>query len=123
MGRFIEPLEVRVEPNGVTRTLTHEITYFDDDGAGYTVPAGFKTDFASTPRAVWWLCPPSTGKYVYGAVCHDFWYRTADVEMTRLRADELFLEIMKNSGVGVIKRNAMYKAVRLFGGLSFVKRK
>lgn len=122
MGRFNGPLEVRIAPNGVTRTLTLELTYFDDEGAAYTVPAGFETDFASTPRIMWRVCPPSTGKYIWGAVCHDFWYRTPSENITRSRADSLFLEMMKYCGVSAWKRRAMYRAVRLFGGASYKPR-
>ena len=38
-----------------------------------TVPAGFVTDFASTPRAIWAILPP-TGRYQLAAVVHDFLY-------------------------------------------------
>ena len=37
------------------------------------VPAGFVTDFASTPRALWSVIPP-TGRYQLAAVVHDFLY-------------------------------------------------
>src|SRR6266850_4958854 len=37
------------------------------------VPAGFVTDFASTPRAIWAVLPP-VGQYQLAAVVHDFLY-------------------------------------------------
>ena len=47
------------------------------------------------------------------AVLHDYLYATA--LMPREAADRLFLEAMTSSGVGRIKRRAMFAAVRLFG--------
>ena len=38
---------------------------------GIKVPAGFITDGASVPRALWWLFPP-TGRYFQAAVVHDY---------------------------------------------------
>jgi hypothetical protein len=33
------------------------------------VRKGFKTDFASVPRVLWWLCPP-LGRYSKATVVH-----------------------------------------------------
>jgi len=51
------------------------------------VPAGFVTDFASTPRALWSVIPP-TGRYQLAAVVHDFLYW--DQGCTREQADTVF---------------------------------
>lgn len=50
------------------------------------VPAGFVTDFASTPRALWSVIPPS-GRYQLAAVVHDFLYW--DQGCTREQADAI----------------------------------
>src|SRR5262245_46141191 len=59
------------------------------------VPAGFVTDFASTPRALWSVVPP-TGRYQLAAVVHDFLYwdqgcarEQADAQMRRWRRREV----------------------------------
>lgn len=80
-------------------------------GAVY-VRAGFVTDFASIPRGLWNLFPP-TGHYGKAAVVHDWLYRCTDVD--RATCDKVFLEAMQVLGVGWFTRRAMYLAVRLFG--------
>lgn len=84
------------------------------------VPRGFVTDFASIPRFLWRVLPP-TGKYGKAAVIHDFLYRT-EAGATRAQADAVFLEAMSDLGVGFLKRYAMYLAVRLFGSRAYLKR-
>ena len=120
--RFFGPLEVSVDPNGVTRTLTHELRLADDFGDVWYIPAGFKTDFASTPRLMWRICPPAHGLYVWAAVVHDAFYRVPTYNLTRKRADKIFLGVMKFSGVPLWKRHMMYRAVRMFGGGSWKAR-
>ena len=86
---------------------------------GGTVPKGFLTDFASVPKILWNLLPP-TGEYGPAAVIHDYLYRTARV--TRADADWTFLEAMTRLGVPWLIRHAMYRAVRLFGASSYHRR-
>lgn len=76
------------------------------------VPAGFVTDFASIPRALWNLFPPM-GRYGKAAVVHDFLYRCTDVD--RATCDRVFLEAMETLGVGWFTRRTMWLAVRAFG--------
>lgn len=76
------------------------------------VPAGFVTDFASTPRATWWLLPP-WGKYGRAALVHDFLYATQPCP--KAEADAVFLEGMRLCGVGKTRRWVMFLAVLLFG--------
>ena len=76
------------------------------------VPAGFQTDLASTPRALWWLIPPF-GRYLVAAIVHDYHYMHQDV--TRREADAEFYRLMYWYGVAWWKRWAMWGAVRCFG--------
>jgi hypothetical protein len=77
------------------------------------VPAGFVTDFASTPRALWSVIPPS-GRYQLAAVVHDFLYW--DQGCTREEADAIFRVAMAESNVKPFERDLMWQAVRRFGG-------
>lgn len=97
---LIEPLEVRYEINN-GGSLT------------FTVPAGYKTDFASTPRLIWWMIPPN-GEHGRAAILHDYLYAHEDT-CSRFLADALFREIMARLKVPLCKRVAMYYAVRVFG--------
>lgn len=81
------------------------------------VPAGFVTDFASIPRALWSLLPP-TGKYGRAAVIHDLLYRTPGLA-TRGEADRVLLEAAKVCGCGWLVCSTIYAGVRAGGWLSY----
>lgn len=78
-----------------------------------TVPEGFETDFASVPRlpVAYWL---TGGTANSAAIMHDYLYATG--ELPRKLADQVLLEAMEVTGVPWWRRQAMYWAVRLFGG-------
>lgn len=76
------------------------------------VPAGFVTDLASIPRALWSVLPPH-GRYAKAAIVHDWMY--VEAYKTKAYADQVFLEAMGVLGVGKVRRTLMYFAVRLFG--------
>lgn len=83
-----------------------------------TVPAGYVTNLASTPRVIWNIIPPF-GYYSKGAVIHDWLYSNTgdlpDLKYTRKDADEIFYSAMIESGVNRFKAKMIYSAVRLFG--------
>lgn len=81
---------------------------------GFAVPAGFVTDFASSPRWAWPIVPP-TGRHAWPCVLHDWWYRGGKPWMTREEADALFLEALTDAGVTRWKRELMFLAVRVGG--------
>ena len=82
------------------------------------VPAGFVTDFASTPRAIWAVLPPF-GNYQLAAVVHDFLYW--DQGCTREQADALLRVGMAESRVEPLKRDAIWQAVRKGGESAWTK--
>lgn len=76
------------------------------------VPAGFVTDFASTPRAIWSVIPPA-GHYQQAAIVHDFLYW--EQGCTREQADALLRVAMAESRVAPAQRDIIWSAVRSFG--------
>ena len=97
--------------------------YFDkeDDSTGITVPKNFVTDFASVPKFLWSILPP-TGRYTKAAVLHDYLYpKECKVDLTRKECDKIFLSAMKILGVKKYTRLVFYRAVRLFGKKHFKK--
>lgn len=102
-----------------TSTLTYLYVNQRPDGTHrITVPCGFVTDFASTPRFMWRLIPP-TGRYTRAAVIHDLLYRTKGLA-TRAQADAVLYEAMKfPCGVGFVTRWAVYLGVRVGGASSY----
>lgn len=106
---FVSPLELEYIDGKNWRV----IAAFDYEsgvlGEIVMVPAGFVTDFASTPRALWWLLPP-TGPWGKPSVIHDLLYRTKGLA-TKDQADLVFLEAMTAIGVGQWTREIMFIGV------------
>lgn len=89
------------------------------------IPVGFTTDFASIPRALWTILPP-TGRYGKAAVVHDFLYNQANATipgsttvLVKAMADKIFLDAMTQLGVPPWERYPMYYAVVAFGKGNF----
>ena len=77
------------------------------------VPAGTKTDLASTPRWLWWLFPPD-GPWEPAVILHDYLY--AKLRCSRFLADALMREALHTiKEIRTWRRIAMYYGVRLFG--------
>ena len=92
------------------------------ESLGYktTVKAGFDFDGASIPKWLWSIYgSPLTGNYVVASLIHDGLY--ASQKVSKRLSDKIFLDIMKQSSVGYIKRTSMYLAVKLFGGKDWNK--
>lgn len=104
--------------------LVWPLIYAPAKGPAIVVPAGFECDLASIPRMFWAVLSPA-GPYARAAVLHDYLYVTADPRdrETRLAADRMFLQAMKDEGVGWLARKLMYRAVRQFGGPVFNRRR
>lgn len=79
------------------------------------VPSGFVTDFASIPHIMQVFISPY-GKSNSASVIHDWLYsKKCEIKISRAEADLIFLEILKENGVNIIKANVMYYGVRIFG--------
>lgn len=120
MNPLDHPLDLEAHDDGHNWTVLQPVHYDTAAGERITVPAGYVTDFASVPRALWWLLPP-TGRYQYAALIHDWLYdqhHQGCCTRTRAAADALLLEVMIASGVPRWQRLAIYAGVRL-GGHSY----
>src|SRR5688572_10892672 len=89
--RFVDRLVVAPDDDGRNWTLEAGFSWRGPDDE-IRIPAGFVTDFASIPRALWWLYPP-TGRWGRAAVIHDWLYRKQT--RSRAEADAIFLEGMR----------------------------
>lgn len=110
--------------------LHDPVTYRTSIGgeADITVPPGFVTDLASIPRLASALYAPD-GPWVKAAIVHDFLYGTHGTGVweghptglsrrrpySRAEADDVLREAMASRGVGVVKRNVIWSAVRAGG--------
>lgn len=80
----------------------------------FTVPVGFVTDLASTPRLTWWLVPSADQSYLLAAILHDYLVRVeiAAGRVTSHDADGIFRRVLQEEGVRPVKANIMWTAVR-----------
>jgi hypothetical protein len=89
-----------------------------------TIPCGFVCDLASVPRLplVWLYCGATAHRaaVVHDWGCnHDYYFtRKGRMPSTRKMADNLFLEAMKDTGVGPVRRWLMWAAVRVAGKIN-----
>ena len=115
--QFVTKLQVE-DDDGFPFTLLTTLIYLSKIGAApgkinrISVPAGFKTDYASIPRFFWRVLPP-VGKYDRAAVVHDWLYAKNGV--TRKQADDILYEAMGVLGVPGWQRNVIYAGVRVGG--------
>lgn len=116
MSRFITILVVSPLEDGKTWALMQELRYVygnePEAQRSIVVSTGFLTDFASVPWFVQWVIP-KWGKYGNPAVIHDWLYWTQVT--TRKEADDIFLDAMNVTGVGCLRKYAIYFAVRFCG--------
>ena len=78
----------------------------------FEVPVGEKTDFASVPRIFIWFLP-RYGRYTKAAILHDYlWRQRVPKGMSRLDADGIFRQAMRELGVPFLRRWIMWAAVR-----------
>jgi hypothetical protein len=130
MSSFTTPLIVKHHDDD-TWTVMEPFTYdvgYKGSNESITVPEGFRTDFASVPRCLWWLYNP-TGRWGKAAVVHDWLYANAGLPVrigseaklpvlalySRRESDRIFLEGMKVLGVRWSARRVMHRAVRAAG--------
>ena len=96
--------------------LRAPLVYETRAGETITVPAGFVTDLASVPRGLRNLAP-RWNRSAEAAVLHDFAYVRGG---SRRKADALFYEALRESGVSRLGSWMMWAGVRL--GASFAWR-
>ncbi len=113
------PRRLRIERIAPMRGFLIEPFVFLSPSLGeIEAPAGFVTDYASIPRALWSLYPPD-GAYTEAAVIHDWLYAShvgPDGEpITRSQADEVFDEALRECGIPAARRRIFVTAVQRFG--------
>ena len=102
--------------------ITQPFSYESDKlGVTVTVPAGYRTDFASIPRAAWEFLDPEDPIIAWPSVIHDYLYTCKGTlpdgtKYTRTQADGVLREAMEFCGASSIIRQSVYQAVKAFGG-------
>jgi hypothetical protein len=111
---FKSKLELTNDPDSDNLWVLVQDFEVDIDGVRLTVPRGFETDLASTPRFLWPIFPP-TGRWDEAAAIHDYLYHVA-ARNQRQYADEILYNAMIACNVPLWRAWSMWAAVRLFGG-------
>ena len=116
--------------DGVNFRIHEPFIYYEGElgsDCWVAVPVDFVTDFASTPRFLWRIVPP-TGLYGKAAVVHDYLCKHrkmmrhgVEVTLTRKECDRIFLEAMEVLKVPKWKRHAMYSGVRAYAIVKGIK--
>lgn len=94
--------------------LLEDFSYVDPDGLEWKAGRTSVVDGASIPRALWSsVGPPFVGDYRRASVVHDVACekREAPSEAVHL----MFYYAMRADGMGWVKANVMYQAVKRFG--------
>jgi hypothetical protein len=102
--------------DGKSFTLLEPFLFVRPNGEVIPVPAGAKSDGASTPSALWITLPPF-GAYWRAAFLHDHLYR--ETMLPKEECDDIFKEAMESLGVRWDDLNTLYEGVHLFGWSSF----
>jgi hypothetical protein len=113
---FIGDVDVKLLPSGFWR-LDHSIMYVSGRG-GIRVPHGFVTDFASVPKLLWFIFPPTDPRYAEAAVLHDRLYEHHI--MSRKDADGVLFEAARATGCTLWRAWCLWLGVRLGGHSSYV---
>ncbi|PXX62413.1 uncharacterized protein DUF1353 [Nocardia tenerifensis] len=100
---------VVVEELDATFWRVVEPLVYQGDTQEFVIPAGFRTDFASVPRALVWLVP-RYGAYTRAAILHDYLGTTHVVSIAD--ADGIFRRCLRELGVSAPRRWMMWTAVR-----------
>ena len=113
--RDLPPLEPPAKEGGDWTVMEDWLTPVVD-GICVHIRAGMKTDGATIPRIAWRLIGHPLQVPLLGpALGHDALYAAELV--SREEADRWFLEAMRKAGIGWVKRNAIWLAVRAGGGV------
>jgi len=135
---YIDPLILRREPKAVQATRRERVDadyivaapyslayWLDGQRREVTVPSGMLTDLSSSPAFAALLGIRRVGRHLEASIVHDFlylaWQYVTDGtpreprDEDRRFSDELMRVAMEHAGVGRVRRNLIYGAVRAFG--------
>jgi len=115
MSSFTTPLIVKIHTDKPQeREIFTPFKYITESGDEIIVHKGFFTNFASTPRILWFILPP-LDHYGKAAVIHDYLYRTPTSPYTKKEADNILKEACAVLKVKKWKIWILYQSVNLFG--------
>jgi hypothetical protein len=108
-GSTVDVRQVDDQDWDTLRAISYHATNED-----FEVPVHERTDFASVPRVFVWFIP-RYGRYTKAAILHDYLCGTVVPagRISRIDADGIFRQAMRELGVPFLRRWIMWAAVRL----------
>lgn len=126
MTAFPNPLEGRFAENRRKFTLTRDFIYDDPKkDIRVVVPEGFTTDWNSVPQPLWAYFSP--WDYPEAGLVHDWLYASPKgfaspslkPPLDRAACDDIHRRILELVGCRWTKRQAIWLALRAFGGVAW----
>jgi hypothetical protein len=113
-GAFSGDPVTRWLSDGRTMQLVEPFSYTDPDGRVWAVPAGFLTDGASIPRALWsTVGGPFEGPYRVAALLHDYVCAIHTTAGERQAGDRMFYRACLCAGCSDAEARRLFAGVRL----------
>lgn len=113
LNDFRVKFKINILDNGNIRSVAQQIV----------VPAGFHSDLSSIPHWARSIIPV-IGRQNMPSVIHDWLYvnrrQLEEIGYTREMVDDFFLECMIAAKVNKVRRNIMYRAVRIGGNKAWL---
>ncbi len=108
-GSTVDVRQIDDQDWEILRALTYHARTED-----FVVPVQEHTDFASVPRVFVWFIP-RYGRYTKAAILHDYLCSVCVPagRVSRIEADGIFRQAMRELGVPFLRRWIMWAAVRL----------
>jgi hypothetical protein len=108
-GSTVDVRQIDDQDWAILRALTYYARTED-----FVVPVQEHTDFASVPRVFVWFIP-RYGRYTKAAILHDYLCSVCVPagRVSRIEADGIFRQAMRELGVPFLRRWIMWAAVRL----------
>lgn len=133
MSNFTAPLTI-TEVNKRSWKIARDLIYYignEHSGAWVHLPVGYTADGSSVPRFAWIFVghqlrgPNASAGFIHDRLTRDHYYWAlatvgsttfvVPVPCSRARADQIYREALQVKGAGLLRRWAMWLAVRLFG--------
>lgn len=107
--------EILLKPiDGVVMEVQQPFGFIDARNRRWEVPAKYRTDGASIPRALWSIVgSPFTGNYLAAAIIHDFYCHLKSRDWGEVHS--AFFDAMITNKVDSTQAKVMYYAVYRFG--------
>ncbi|NUU34671.1 DUF1353 domain-containing protein [Pseudomonas sp. C2B4] len=112
---FESDLELRHRPGHTRWEVIRPLVYRTSDGRQVVVPVGYLSDLASVPHVARRIVDPQTPQARRPSVVHDHIYTHLSHRFSKVEADRIFYDALREEGMATPLAWLMWKAVRIGG--------